>query len=62
MIEIERRSDTEVVGPNTADVQAYNPAFDVTPARLVTGLITDRGLITTLDEATLIRVFDTSYV
>ncbi|MBS36773.1 MAG: S-methyl-5-thioribose-1-phosphate isomerase [Thiotrichales bacterium] len=62
LIEIERRSDTEVVGPNTADVQAYNPAFDVTPARLVTGLITDRGLITTLDEATLIRVFDTSYV
>jgi methylthioribose-1-phosphate isomerase len=26
-----------------ADSQAANPAFDVTPARLVTGLITDRG-------------------
>ena len=26
-----------------ADSQAANPAFDVTPARLVTGLITERG-------------------
>jgi methylthioribose-1-phosphate isomerase len=26
-----------------AGSQAANPAFDVTPARLVTGLITDRG-------------------
>jgi methylthioribose-1-phosphate isomerase len=25
------------------DSQAANPAFDVTPARLVTGLVTDRG-------------------
>ena len=25
--------------------KAFNPAFDVTPARLVTGLITDRGLV-----------------
>ena len=26
------------------DVHAWNPAFDVTPARLVTGLITERGV------------------
>ena len=26
-------------------VSAVNPAFDVTPAELITGLITDRGLI-----------------
>jgi methylthioribose-1-phosphate isomerase len=26
-----------------ADSPAANPAFDVTPARLVTGLITERG-------------------
>jgi methylthioribose-1-phosphate isomerase len=26
--------------------QALNPAFDVTPARLVTGLITERGIVT----------------
>ena len=27
-----------------AQVKAYNPAFDVTPARYVTGYVTDRGL------------------
>ena len=31
---------------------AANPAFDVTPARLVTGLITERGVVAT-DERTL---------
>ena len=31
---------------------ALNPAFDVTPARLVTGLITERGVLAA-DEATL---------
>ena len=29
-----------------AGVQVYNPAFDVTPARLIRALITERGLIT----------------
>jgi methylthioribose-1-phosphate isomerase len=31
----------EVVAPGSS---AANPAFDVTPARLVTGIITERGL------------------
>ncbi|VTZ24558.1 hypothetical protein MPC1_17550001 [Methylocella tundrae] len=30
---------------------ALNPAFDVTPARLVTGLITERGVIAASREA-----------
>ena len=34
------------------DCPALNPAFDVTPARLVTGLITERGVLAA-DEATL---------
>ncbi|MGE0625917.1 MAG: S-methyl-5-thioribose-1-phosphate isomerase [Pseudomonadales bacterium] len=42
---IEQRSADEVLGPGTARVGAYNPAFDVTPAALVTALVTDRGLI-----------------
>jgi methylthioribose-1-phosphate isomerase len=56
-IPIEQRSAAEVtdvtgrtadgtiatVRVTPADSQAANPAFDVTPARLVTGLITDRG-------------------
>jgi methylthioribose-1-phosphate isomerase len=35
---------------------AANPAFDVTPARLVTGLITERGVIAASAEA-LARAF-----
>jgi methylthioribose-1-phosphate isomerase len=31
----------EVVAPGS---EAFNPAFDVTPARLVTGTITERGI------------------
>ena len=42
---IEQRDQAEIVGPHTAQVPAYNPAFDVTPAVLVSGLVTDRGLI-----------------
>jgi methylthioribose-1-phosphate isomerase len=33
------------------DTRAGNPAFDVTPARLVTGLITERGLLSASEEA-----------
>ncbi|MDR1421746.1 MAG: S-methyl-5-thioribose-1-phosphate isomerase [Coriobacteriales bacterium] len=32
-------------------VQVYNPAFDVTPAELITGIITERGLIAPADLA-----------
>jgi len=49
-IPIEHRSPDEVttfagrpIAP--AGVRALNPAFDVTPARYVTGYITDRGLL-----------------
>lgn len=48
-IEIEIRSADEIrtVGSNTIapDVAAWNPAFDVTPAELVTAFITDRGVL-----------------
>ena len=49
-IPIEERSPLEVLegfGRRTAPrgVSAYNPAFDVTPARYVTGIITERGVI-----------------
>jgi methylthioribose-1-phosphate isomerase len=44
-VPIEHRDPAEVLEPHGARVRAYNPAFDVTPAALVTGLITDRGLV-----------------
>jgi len=48
-VPIEERSGDEVThvrGRRVAPIgaQARNPAFDVTPARLVSGLITERGI------------------
>jgi methylthioribose-1-phosphate isomerase len=58
-ITIEERSGDEVLyqeGPDDKGIirrirvcspgsEAYNPAFDVTPARLITGIITEKGII-----------------
>ena len=49
-IPIEQRSPDEVtegLGKRTAPrkVKVYNPAFDVTPGRLITALITEKGII-----------------
>ena len=49
-IPIEQRDAAEVVQPYGLQlapqgVQVYNPAFDVTPAQLITAIITERGLI-----------------
>ncbi len=48
-IPIEFRSDAEVGGFGgqrwaPAGIGAWNPAFDVTPAELITGIVTDRGV------------------
>ena len=37
----------------TSRFPARNPAFDVTPARLVTGLITERGICPASEEGLL---------
>ena len=57
-IPIEQRDPREVThgfGRQTAPagVKVYNPAFDVTPARLIAGIITERGLIRPVSEATI---------
>ena len=41
---IEERDADEVLGEHAARVPVRNPAFDVTPAELVTGIITEHGL------------------
>ena len=43
-IPIEERDAAEVSTRHRAETRIANPAFDVTPARLVTGLITERGI------------------
>ena len=46
-IVIEERSADELrsVSNAPADIPTYNPAFDVTPADLLTGIVTERGTI-----------------
>ena len=49
-IPIEHRAAAEVTSPWGQAVApegagAFNPAFDVTPARLITGIITEHGVI-----------------
>ena len=36
-----------------AGVSVYNPAFDVTPAELITALITEKGLISPVNHETV---------
>jgi methylthioribose-1-phosphate isomerase len=62
-IPIEERNPDEVrslQGRATAPLEmpVYNPAFDVTPARLITGIITDRGLISPVTAENVRRVLN----
>lgn len=55
-IEIEERAPEEIThleGIRIAPegVQVYNPAFDVTPAENITGIITEKGVVTPSEEA-----------
>ena len=57
-ITVEHRPASEVVSlaglpVAPAGTQAYNPAFDVTPAELVTALVTEEGLIHPVTEGSL---------
>lgn len=57
-IPIEQRDACEVThgfGRQTAPdgVRVYNPAFDVTPAHLIAGIITEKGVIRPVSEATI---------
>jgi methylthioribose-1-phosphate isomerase len=54
-IPIEQRDPREITQgfgrPTAPDgIAVYNPAFDVTPAELITGIITERGLIQPVNE------------
>jgi methylthioribose-1-phosphate isomerase len=60
-IPIEERSASEVTGYGELrwapeGVRVANPAFDVTPAELVTGLITERGVIARPDRGQIERL------
>ena len=62
-IPIEERAASEVTGFRgerwaPEGVVVVNPAFDVTPAALVTGLITERGVVAPLDAAGIRRLLE----
>ncbi len=62
LIPIEERDPDEVrcgFGTRTApaEVKVYNPAFDVTPAELITGIVTERGLISPVNCETVTAMF-----
>ncbi len=43
-VTIEQRSSAEVLGQHSLATKTRNPAFDVTPAALVSGIITEHGV------------------
>jgi methylthioribose-1-phosphate isomerase len=60
-IPIEERDADEIThgfGLQTAadGVKVYNPAFDVTPAQLITGIITEKGIIESPNRENIARV------
>jgi methylthioribose-1-phosphate isomerase len=62
-IPIEERSPDEVIrgfGTQTAPsaVKVYNPAFDVTPSDLISGIVTERGIIRAPYGETIRRLFE----
>jgi methylthioribose-1-phosphate isomerase len=62
-IPIEQRSASEIThgfGRQTAPdgIGVYNPAFDVTPARLIKAIITERGVIEPVCAETIARMVD----
>ena len=66
-IPIEQRKEaeiTEAFGRRTAPegVQVYNPAFDVTPAELITAIITEKGLIEPVNESNLRTVLSQTFL
>ena len=56
LIPIERRSADELEAAPGADV--FNPAFDVTPAELVTAIVTDRGILRPPYAEAIKKLFD----
>ena len=65
LIPIEQRSSTEIThgfGKQTAPegIDVYNPAFDVTPARLIKAIITERGIIEPVCQETIAAMVKSS--
>jgi methylthioribose-1-phosphate isomerase len=63
-IPIEERPAAEVLAPlgvpaAPSGAAAFNPAFDVTPARLIRGIVTERGVISPVTRETILATLGT---
>jgi len=64
-IPIEERNKAEVMGfggvvTAPKGVTVYNPAFDVTDAKLITGIVTEAGIITPVNKTNIQKIFKKS--
>ncbi len=60
LVEIEQRGEDEILGQYYADherVNAWNPVFDMTPASLVTAIVTERGIVMQPDKNKIAGLF-----
>ena len=46
-------TDVKAILTAPANIRVYNPAFDVTPARLIRAIITERGIIEPVGRETI---------
>lgn len=54
-IPIEQRAASEVISPSIDGVDVRNPAFDITPARYITRIITEAGIVEPKDLTALLE-------
>ena len=47
-VELEEKETSEIIEPGTLppEVRVKNPHFDITPLELITGIVTENGLLT----------------
>jgi methylthioribose-1-phosphate isomerase len=55
---VEERAESEVTDFAPSGTRAWNPAFDVTPAELVTAIVTERGVLEPPYPAAIARLHD----
>ena len=57
-VEVEERAEAEVTDFAPGGTRAWNPAFDITPAALVTAIVTERGVLRPPYRESIARLHD----
>jgi len=59
LVDIENRAESEILAQNYSEsplVSAWNPVFDVTPAALVSAIVTEKGVVLRPDKAKMLAL------